>query len=596
LSKLQERVRNRARATAQKQSFVLDFAQIISINMNNSETKVCQNCKVSFTIDASDFNFYEKMKVPPPTFCPECRMFRRLIWRNERIFFRRPDSLTGKEIFSGFPSQIKAKVYDVEYWKSDAWDAMNYGREYDFSKPFFEQFYELLYAVPWPSRAIQFLTNSDYSNQADYLKNTYLVHNAGYVENSAYVVRANHIKDSLDFLDGTRAELAYDSTLIADGFKIFYSLDCAECNDVWLSKDLQGCSNCIGCAGLRRKNYCIFNKQYSKEDYAKELEELKLNTHSGLESARKKVYQIWQKTPVKFYHGKQLVNCVADNAMYNKNCKECWDVSEGQDLKFCQMVVDDVTNSYDYSIWGTKVSKIYECVTCGDQVENLKFCFDCWPGSKDLEYCVHCRSSSDLFGCIGLKKKQYCILNKQYTKGEYEELIVRIKDQMQKMPFIDSRDRVYRYGEYFPQGFSPFAYNETQLQDLFPKNKEQVEKLGFFWREQPEKKFDIMVKASDLPDSIDEIGEDIMGQIISCDNCGKAYKIIDMELKFLKHLRLPLPRLCIECRFHARNKFINPPVFYNRKCVKCNVQIRTTYAPDRPEIVYCEACYNQEVA
>ena len=31
----------------------------------NSETKTCQNCKQSFIIEPEDFEFYEKMKVPP---------------------------------------------------------------------------------------------------------------------------------------------------------------------------------------------------------------------------------------------------------------------------------------------------------------------------------------------------------------------------------------------------------------------------------------------------------------------------------------------------------------------------------------------------
>ena len=36
-----------------------------------SETKTCQNCKNDFIIEPDDFSFYEKMKVPAPTFCPE---------------------------------------------------------------------------------------------------------------------------------------------------------------------------------------------------------------------------------------------------------------------------------------------------------------------------------------------------------------------------------------------------------------------------------------------------------------------------------------------------------------------------------------------
>ena len=47
-----------------------------------AQTKSCQNCKKDFTIETEDFNFYEKMKVPPPTWCPECRMIRRFSFQN----------------------------------------------------------------------------------------------------------------------------------------------------------------------------------------------------------------------------------------------------------------------------------------------------------------------------------------------------------------------------------------------------------------------------------------------------------------------------------------------------------------------------------
>jgi len=108
------------------------------------ENRTCQNCKQEFRIEPDDFGFYEKMKVPPPTWCPECRMIRRMAFRNERLLFRRKDDATGKEIFSGFPPQAPIKVYDREYWWSDAWDSMVYGREYNFSRPFFEQFRDLM--------------------------------------------------------------------------------------------------------------------------------------------------------------------------------------------------------------------------------------------------------------------------------------------------------------------------------------------------------------------------------------------------------------------------------------------------------------------
>src|SRR5579864_9029045 len=110
-----------------------------------AETRTCQNCKQPFTIDPEDFDFYKKIAVPPPTFCPECRMKRRFAWRNEHNLYRRKDDATGKDIFSGFSPDISLKIYEKEYWMSDAWDPLIYGKNYDFSRPFFEQFKELMY-------------------------------------------------------------------------------------------------------------------------------------------------------------------------------------------------------------------------------------------------------------------------------------------------------------------------------------------------------------------------------------------------------------------------------------------------------------------
>src|ERR1700687_3598884 len=105
----------------------------------NAETKTCQNCKASFMIEPDDFAFYEKIKVPSPTWCPDCRMLRRLLWRNERILYKRQCKAPGHSegLISIFPEDTSHPVYDQEYWWSDDWDASTYGREYDFSKPFF---------------------------------------------------------------------------------------------------------------------------------------------------------------------------------------------------------------------------------------------------------------------------------------------------------------------------------------------------------------------------------------------------------------------------------------------------------------------------
>ena len=102
----------------------------------NSETKTCQNCKKDFVIDQEDFNFYEKIKVPLPTFCPLCRAQRRWAFRNERGLYKRKCDFSGKEIFSMYAPDSPVKVYDRDIWLSDVWNPLDYGKEIDWSRPF----------------------------------------------------------------------------------------------------------------------------------------------------------------------------------------------------------------------------------------------------------------------------------------------------------------------------------------------------------------------------------------------------------------------------------------------------------------------------
>jgi len=199
----------------------------------------------------------------------------------------------------------------------------------------------------------------------------------------------------------------------------------------------------------------------------------------------------------------------------------------------------------------------------------------------------------------------YCILNKQYTKEEYEALVPKIIQHMNEMPYVDKKGRVYKYGEFFPAELSPFSYNETIAQEYFPLTKEQAIEQGYTWKDPEEKNYQIDIKTQDIPDNIKDVSDDIIGKVIQCSHngecnhqCTKAFKIVPQELQFYKKMNLPLPRLCPNCRHYERLKQRNPLKLWHRKCMKpeCTNEFETSYAPDRPEIVYCEECYNREVA
>ena len=563
----------------------------------NSETKTCQNCKTDFTIEPEDFAFYEKMQVPPPTWCPQCRMMRRFIWRNEHTLFRRKDARDGKDIFSGIPPQSPVQVYENSYWWSDAFDASVYAREYDFSRPFFEQFRELLYAVPWTAKSILRMINSDYNDQASDFKNCYLCFNGHANEDCAYTTNASFDKDCFDISMSMNNQLCYDSVTVNKSYNVYFSVDIESSTNICLSKNLVGCNDCVGCVNLRKKSYNIFNQQYSKEKYLEKLKELHLDTYSGLEAVKKTAHDYWLQFPVKFMLGVRNFGSSGDRLFDTKMAEGCYRVSNAENVKYCQDLYKvKSTDCYDYATWGG-ASRMYESLTCGEQVDMIRFCFDCWPSSSYLDYCSQCHSSSNLFGCVGLKKKQYCILNKQYTKEEYEALVPKIIAHMNEMPYTDTRGRIYKYGEFFPIEFSPFAYNETLLNDYFPLTESEAVAQGFVWRESENRLFETTMDAKDLPGSIHDATDTVLKENIKCATCAKAYKIIPKEFEFLKAAGIPLPRTCFQCRLKHRQAFVNPPVFYKRKCMKANCQneFETAYAPNSPEIVYCESCYQQEV-
>lgn len=196
----------------------------------------------------------------------------------------------------------------------------------------------------------------------------------------------------------------------------------------------------------------------------------------------------------------------------------------------------------------------------------------------------------NLFACIGLKNKSYCILNKQYTKEEYETLVPKIIEHMIK---------IGEWGEFFPSSLSPFGYNETVAAEYFPLSKELALQDGRFnWSdyEPPFPKADKVIPVDKLPDDIKDIPDDILNWAIECEVTGKPFRIIKPELEFYRKHHLPIPRRHPDQRHMDRMALRNPRKLFERKCDKCQSPMITTYAPDSPETVYCEACYNKEVA
>lgn len=563
-------------------------------------TKSCQKCKKDFTIEQEDFDFYKKINVPVPTFCPECRLIRRFASTNERVLYKRKCDFSGEDVFSMYPEGTKFPVYDRDIWYSDKWDPYQYGMDYDFSRSFFEQFKELQNKVPRMSLVKQRMSvNSPYTHRVDDMKNCYMVFRTTRGTDSMYIYIAKDILNCVDCFSITDCELCYECIDCDKCYKTRFSEESKECRDSFFLHSCRNCSDCVGCVNLVNQQYCILNKKYRKEEYFEKLKELKLNTVSGIKEMEYKFNEFRKEFPQKAVISLKVEN-ISGNWFTNcKNVKEsfwCINVKDGKYL----FAIFDAQDCMDYFQWGNSCEQVYESENVGLNSSRIFFSTQCWMGAHDLYYCHSCPSSSNCFGCIGLKKGEYSILNKKYSKEEYEVIKEKIIKQMEEVPYLDREGLIYGFGEHFPNELSDFSYNETAAIDFFPLTKEEVILKGYRWKEREKKNYKITMESSSLPETIAEVGDSILNEVIGCGEKDSqysvgAFRITRDELSFYKRMDIPIPRVCFDIR-HKRRLLKRPgPQLKKRNCGKCGINVETIYSALYAPILYCEKCYQQEV-
>ncbi|MFA6353854.1 MAG: hypothetical protein WCW93_02895 [Candidatus Paceibacterota bacterium] len=576
----------------------------------NSETKQCQNCKKNFTIEPDDFGFYEKIKVPPPTFCPECRMIRQFLFRNEKNLYKHDCMVPGhdEKLISIYSPTSPMTVYDTNYWWGDKWDPISYAQEYDFSQNFFKQYHNLQEKVPRPPLVNNQAVNSEYCNFADQNKDCYLITSANRNENSFYGFGLIGNKNISDCLWCSDSELVYECIDCIKCYDLKNSQQCENCVSSAFLFDCRGCNNCLFSTHLRNKSYYVFNKQYSKEQYLEIFKDLNGDYKKYKEMVDK--FDVFKKESSmrKSANILKSVNAIGDNIFSSKNINQGFDIYNSEDSSYLEEGLK-AQSCYDVCFF-ENTELCYESISLiGYGYFFTMYCRD----SRNIFYCDNCHACSECFGCVSLHKKSYCILNKQYTKEEYEKLLPKIIKHMDAMPYVDAKGRIYKYGEFFPSELSPFAYNETIAQEYFPLTKKEAIARGYKWKDKEERNYAIDIKNEDIPNDIKYVNDSVIGKVLECahqgkcnEQCTEAFKLIPNELIFYQKMNLPLPRLCPNCRHYQRLNQRNPLKLWHRTCMcnkqnhahgenNCDVEFETPYAPERTEIVYCEKCYQQEV-
>ena len=554
-----------------------------------SEIKQCANCKNDFVIEPRDLSFYERIKVPPPSWCPDCRCMRRMVHRNERSLHRRTCDITGKNIISIYRGDCPFTICDKDYVFSDQYNPSLYGVKYNQKAKFFEQFYEFAKKVPLASLYVRNSINCEYNQDMGQWANCYLCFRTHDSQNMLYTYRGNHSSYITDcFQAVAQSEFLYECINVITCSNSKYLQNCEKCSDSAFLYNCTGCVDCFMCNDLRNKQCCYKNKQYSREEYKKIIETYDLSTYTGAQKGLKEFEELLKKYPRKNLSIVRSQNIIGDNIFDSKDCSNVWNA---RDLENCRNIWDsfnfkDCMDTYS----GAKAELIYESTATTKGSSNCHFCVRVHSGSRDCEYSWFLQNCSDCFACIGLSK------------------------------MIEDKE----YGEFFPMHISPFPYNDTVAQEFFPKDEEYAKKLGMKWGEIEERKYKSTIDSSMLPDGINEVEDGVLKESIVClhkgecdHGCTGAFRIVEDELAYYRRKKIPLPRECPNCRYYRRLSYRNSTKLREITCMcmgenlsnsiyqntvehshgksACGKVINTTIKEGSESIIYCDECYKREV-
>ncbi len=553
--------------------------------------KKCQHCQADFPIYEEDLAFYQKIApsfggtrfpIPAPKLCPECRQQRRLSFRNERQLYRRKCDVTGINLISVFSPESPHKVCEKTHWYSQAFDPFACSREYDFNVPFFIQFQKLALSVPLPALRVELSENCDYNIDMRGCSNCYLCSRTHESQNMLYTYRGNRSNDCVDCTQVTRCSFLYHAVECVRCSDSRFMFFCTGCSNSAFLYDCHQCFDCFMCCNLRKKQYCYFNKQLSKEEYLEKISAIDFGSWQTVEKAWGMYQKLKRRAVMRNLLISSCENATGDNLLNCRNMHQCFGAQECSDGRYLYDVKLHRDAMDEYS--GARNSELMYETTSGSGSYDVQFCLRA-SDSRHIRYSFFITACSDLFGCVGLNRVKYCVLNKQYSKEDYEALLPRIVRHMQQTG---------EWGEFFPAFVSPFAYNETAAHEHFPLTRSRATELGYRWLpEQPRSSKD---SAYQFPDLIDEVREDVLKHPLLCRTCERNYKIAAQELAFYQKFRLALPRDCPDCRHLSRLHEKNPFRLREGICARCQVKFQTTFPADSEVLVYCEKCYLEEVS
>ena len=543
----------------------------------------CELTGETFELTQEDIERYRKWNVPPSTFSEFSRMRILSAWGAGVDLWWKPHFVTGKPILcSSHPDSVMPVVTDMEYFSKDWGEEVPLG--YDSNKSLFQQQKELFESVPQPAFQAH---GSENCVGGGYLGsvNSFMLFGTYYSKDSFTIFRCRNTDRCMDgvFLENCSDTYSSSMAVRTHGCtQVFDSLDCINSSFLF---DCRNCEDCFGATNARRKKFIFMNEQLSEGEYKERISKIDLSCTSTFEEYKKKFHELLRRDAIWPEHfninsegceGNYLLDCRNTSGFF---CTGSLNVKNSQFVFESQECEDVVIGNDSQDVYNTCVS-----LACQNTKNSwiTKFC-------SSVEYCAICDDCEFCFGCVGLQKKKYCILNKQYTEDEYWKKLDEIKCAM-----LDRGE----YGRFWSMDFANWGANIGFGSLTAPLTPEEIHKLGgeLFNLESgiryaPYKDAPVN-DVNEVPDCISDISSENLGVTFYDEKAGRRFNVGEREYKFRAAHGYPFPREHYRGRLIELIRQVGNLERESSSCDKCSKQFMTSknlMFPDRK--VYCYECY-----
>jgi len=232
----------------------------------SNEQRTCPRSGETWTVTDRENEWSQKFNVPVSHLSPRTRWLSIGAFTIGYEFWWNQHAETGKPIFTFVHPATGVKVLPDAEWQEK--DFRSEARDYDVSRPFFDQLKDLRQAVPMgaffnqkkPENSIALISNGDV--------NSYFVI-ACQSKNSFY---------SSDLINGESSSEVFLGLNIVESHRVVHSsrihrcqyvLESYDCRESAFLFDCRDCENCFGAWNQRHKKYLWWNEQLSKEEWEK---------------------------------------------------------------------------------------------------------------------------------------------------------------------------------------------------------------------------------------------------------------------------------------------------------------------------------------